>query len=452
MRNPILLFALIAIVTLSSLSPLATWHTATALAQAPGRAVQAAQPIAPDACEPDGDADLRWIGQDYTWSDGHILSNGSTWSATTALAQAPGRVVQAERPPEPDAYEPDDDVEPPWIGQGESQNHSFYPEGDVDKARFRVKAGRWYEVYTSGLGSLVDTSLSIEVASILHKNDDDGPEPLASRILFQAPADAEATITIINRQEVYGSEQVYKLYAGETAAPTPAPSRQPAATATPAKPIVNFVVQPEQTQKPGECVTLRWSVDRASEVFLVYPNGNQVGVSGEGEAQDCPQTSSTYTLKVNSPAGDETAEARVTVPLPTQTPTPTPQPTRSPSGSSKPKPKGKATLHVVVFVDHRNGSGPAGLDKYTTQNASDIYDPNEGVESATVLLMSQADPTRVQAQQTDSLGQVHFLQVPAGAYTVQIPHLGYAEAVNFRGEELAIDVPVPALRLPSRIP
>jgi len=51
-----------------------------------------------------------------------------------------------------DPFEPDDS-DPPWIGNGESQMRWFCPEGDVDKARFRIKAGHWYDVYTYDLGN-----------------------------------------------------------------------------------------------------------------------------------------------------------------------------------------------------------------------------------------------------------------------------------------------------------
>jgi hypothetical protein len=58
----------------------------------------------------------------------------------------------------------------------------------------------------------------------------------------------------------------------------------------------------------------------------------------------------------------------------------------------------------------------------------------------------------VQVQHTGVLGQAHFPKTKAGAYTVLIPHLGYADSINFRGEELTLYVLFPALRLPSRIP
>jgi hypothetical protein len=343
-----------------------------------------------------------------------------------------------------DAYEPDDPGtgDLPWIADGETQNRSFCPEGDVDRARLYVKAGHWYQVQTSGLGPLVDTVLSVEVSGTVYDDDDGGPEPLASRILFQAVIDAEAVITITNRQAVYGPEQTYKLTAGEAQPPstptptptdTPRPTDPPAPTATPPKPVINFSATPDQLEKPGDCATLRWSVDRASEVFLVLPNGNQEGVEGLGERQVCPTQTSEYLLKVNAPGGDETVRVVVSVPLPT--PTPTPKPVDG--GGSSPKSGGKATLHVVVIVDD-NGNG--------------LYDPGEGVSGAPVYLRSQAAPDRLTVQVTDAEGQAHFQRTAADSYAVLISHLGQARSVSFRGEETTINVLLPALRLPSRIP
>jgi hypothetical protein len=359
-------------------------------------------------------------------------------------AQLPGHSTQADPTPASDAYEVDD-VNPAWIGDGESQNRNFYPTGDVDKVRFAVKAGQWYEVQTYGLGPLVDTSLSVEAGGLLYKDDDGGPERLASRVLFQAPETGEALVTVINRQEVYGGEQVYKLYAGETAAPTPTPTNTPKPTspppptATPGKPVISFSATPDHVDRPGACATLRWSVERASEVFLVFPNGNQEGVEGLGERQVCPETTSQYQLKVNAPAGDETAQVQIAVPLPTHTPTPaaTDAAKATSGGSNSPKRGSKAPLHVVVYVD---------------ENRSDAYDPYEGVQGAVVRLVSQADPGQVQTAITDSLGQVHFAKVAAEGYVLQVPHLSYAETLLFRGEELTLYVAFPGLKLPSRIP
>jgi len=126
--------------------------------------------------------------------------------------------------------------------------------------------------------------------------------------------------------------------------------------------------------------------------------------------------------------------------LPTPTPSPTPKPqtgSKVDPGTAAANPKGKATLHVVVFVD---------------ENYNGIYDPDEGVGGAIVQLRSQANPGRVLDRHTDAQGQVHFEGTAAGAYAVLIPHLGRAEAVTTRGEEATVDVLLPALRLPARIP
>jgi hypothetical protein len=357
---------------------------------------------------------------------------------------------------EPDPYEPDE-LDPPWIANDEIQERSFYPEGDVDYARFRVKAGHWYDVHTRDLASLVDTVLTVEVAGALYEDDDGGPESLASRITFQATETTDVIITVVSSQAVYSTTQTYGLYAGEVAAPTPTPTFTPVPTdtpaptstprptdpplptATPAKPVISFSATPDRVEKPGDCITLLWHVERATEVYLVLPNGNQEGVIGEDERQVCPLETSIYTLKVYALGGDETVEVQVSVPEPE--PTPTARPANS-GGSGGAKP-GKGTVHVVVFVD---------------ENRSEAYDPQEGVLGAVVTLMSQADPGQLWTAATDAQGQAHFPKVPSGGYTLLIPHLGHAEAFgfavggSFRGDDLTLDVLVAPIRLPSRIP
>jgi hypothetical protein len=381
----------------------------------------------------------------------------------TAAFPLPIRAQIQVQTPGPDPYEPDE-LDPPWIANDEIKERSFYPEGDVDYARFRVKAGHWYDVHTRDLAPLVDTVLTVELGGLVHQDDDAGSEPLASRVTFQATETTDAIITVANDQEVYSTTQTYKLYAGEIPAPTPtptttplptdtpaptptlpptstpeptptpAPTRNPPPTPTPAKPIISFSATPDRVEKPGECVTLRWHVERATEVYLVLPNGNQEGVIGEDERQVCPLETSVYTLKVYALGGDETVEVQVSVPLPTPTPTPKPANSGGSGGGSKP---GKGTVHVVVFVD---------------ENRSEAYDPQEGVLGAAVTLMSQANPGQLWSAATDTQGQAHFPKVPSGSYTLLIPHLGHAETVSFRGDDLTLDVLIAPIRLPSRIP
>jgi hypothetical protein len=123
----------------------------------------------------------------------------------------------------------------------------------------------------------------------------------------------------------------------ETPLPTdtamPLPTRTPAPTATPGNPVITFYASPETTRFPGDCATLYWWVDRATEVFLILPSG-QIGVEGSGQHQVCPQATTTYRLKVNGANGtQEVVEAQVTIlPPPTRTPVPPPRvkPTRQP--------------------------------------------------------------------------------------------------------------------------
>ena len=86
------------------------------------------------------------------------------------------------------------------------------------------------------------------------------------------------------------------------------------------------------------------------------------------------------------------------------------------------------------------------------ENRSQAYDPQEGVLGAGVTLMSQADPGRLWTAATDEHGQAHFAQVPAGSYRLLIPHLGHAEVVTFRGQDLTVAVLVAPVPLPVRIP
>lgn len=352
----------------------------------------------------------------------------------------------------PDAYEPDEG-NPPWIAHAEVQERSFYPEGDVDYARFRVKAGRWYEVRTQNLAPLVDTVLTVQIGALLYEDDDGGAEPLASRVTFLAAETTDALITIITAQGVYSTAQTYELYAAEVSGPTstptptptstptplptstPPPTQTPQPTATPPKPIIGFSATPDRVENPGECVTLRWFVERASEVYLVHPNGNQEGVIGQDERQVCPLETGVYALKVYAPGGGETVEVTVRVAPPT--PTPTPRPTGAATGGGSSPSNQKGTVHVVVYVD---------------ENRSQAYDPQEGVLGAVATLMSQADPGRIWTAASDEQGQAHFAKVPSGSYTLLIPHLGFAEAVSFRGEDLTLDVRVAPIQLPAVIP
>jgi hypothetical protein len=115
-----------------------------------------------------------------------------------------------------DAYEPDD-VTPRPIGLGETQGHSFYPTGDVDKVEFAVKPDRWYEVKTGNLAFNVDTRITVETQTSgrIYENDDEQAGTLHSRILFHSTLTEMVVVTIENVRGLYGEHLTYNVYAGE---------------------------------------------------------------------------------------------------------------------------------------------------------------------------------------------------------------------------------------------
>jgi heat shock protein HslJ len=86
-------------------------------------------------------------------------------------------------------------------------------------------------------------------------------------------------------------------------APTATPLPTPTATVPPAQPtpvpIIEFSASPT-TITQGQCTQLRWRVEHVSGVW-VYPQGaNYVNypVTGVGSQQECPQSTTTYEMRV----------------------------------------------------------------------------------------------------------------------------------------------------------
>jgi hypothetical protein len=145
-----------------------------------------------------------------------------------------------------DQYEPDDVVgqqEP--IALGETQNHSFCPEGDFDLVWFPVKKERWYNVYTHNLAMGVDTMISVGLEPTIARycnpsncaNDDLAPGNLASEIIFQADVDGIALVSIDNRYQ-HGPDKTYQITVKEivhTPTPTPTVTRTRTVTPTPTR-------------------------------------------------------------------------------------------------------------------------------------------------------------------------------------------------------------------------
>ena len=127
-----------------------------------------------------------------------------------------------------DAQEPDD-YAPRDIVVGQTYSHSFYPDSDIDRARFVTEAGHQYRIYTSNLAMDVDTQLSVQVGGVIYANDNRSPEDLSSEVLVEGNG-SQALILVLNRGR-YGPAQWYKLTVEDL---TPAPAATPEATAYPA--------------------------------------------------------------------------------------------------------------------------------------------------------------------------------------------------------------------------
>lgn len=134
-----------------------------------------------------------------------------------------------------DAYEPDDTT-PNQIAVGETQSHTFYPEGDIDTVSFLAKAGRSYRVSTSGLALGTDTRLVVNVGGVIYENDDRQPADPSSDLTFYVAgtADLTATVEVHNRGQ-YGPGYMYQLSVVELAAPA-----EPTAT-----PVVGDAYEPD---------------------------------------------------------------------------------------------------------------------------------------------------------------------------------------------------------------
>lgn len=164
-----------------------------------------------------------------------------------------------------DQYEPDNFAEQAsHIALGETQSHTFFPAGDIDKIRFRVKRGRSYRVRTSNLALGVDTKIILAVDAIMCRPEtceSDDAQPgisLASEVEFVSAIDGIAFATIINLDQ-YGPDKTYQVTVEEfspTLTPTLTPTPTPSSTPTPSR-----TPTPSQTPTPSRTPTpsLTWT-------------------------------------------------------------------------------------------------------------------------------------------------------------------------------------------------
>ena len=185
--------------------------------------------------------------------------------------------------PQPgDAYEPDS-ITPKPIALGESQAHTFDPDGDVDKVKFGVKADRWYIVTTASLALGVDTKLTVSVGGTVLENDDIEPGNLASEVRFKSTVNGTALVTI-NNLAIFGPDKSYNISVEEflptptpTATFTPVPTNTPTPFLTPTitntpGPTNTPTITPTPTSTPCvACDEFEPDDDNPTDIFIGGP-------------------------------------------------------------------------------------------------------------------------------------------------------------------------------------
>jgi len=251
--------------------------------------------------------------------------------APSVVPTAKGTVVGH---PLTDQYEPDD-VDPKPIAIGETQQHNFYPEKDVDKVFFRAKAGRTYAVTADNLALGVDTYLIVTLAGERWENDDISQGRLDSQVRFTAPVDGMAIVTVLN-QDQFGHDKTYSLSVVQipsTATPTRTntstitptrtrtPSRTPTRTRTPARTLT-----PTRTRTPTRTLT---PTRTRTPTRTLTPTRTRTPTHTLTPTQTLTPTRTPTITSSPVPTETHTPEPTITY---TNTPVPsgTPEPTRTP--------------------------------------------------------------------------------------------------------------------------
>ncbi len=182
-----------------------------------------------------------------------------------------------------DQYEPDGIVgQQRLMALGETQTHSFCPEGDFDLVEFPVKAERWYHVYTHNLALGVDTMISVGLVPKIARycnprncaNDDVTPGNLASEITFQADVDGTALVSIDNRYQ-HGPDKTYQITVKEIVpTPTPTPSITPTPTQTLTPTPTPTKIPPKDAWEPNDTSGKAYGPLASGQVYEGYSSSS----------------------------------------------------------------------------------------------------------------------------------------------------------------------------------
>lgn len=331
-------------------------------------------------------------------------------SYTLSLRKLSGDATATILPGREDAYEPDEPPDPPAPYAGE-QMRTFNPEGDIDIARYLLKAGVETYFTTRGCSGGADTEISVfdDGGILLGRNDDAPGLVLCSHVSLKVSADTWVNVKVRNRGQAWGANVAYRLRIATDAEITPTPTVTPTSTS---------VLLATPTQAPP------FPTPRPS-----FPT-----------PRPTPRPYS-------SPIPRDTLKpppSRTPRPTSTRIPTRTPVPTRTslPSGSATPSTSttpgavpGTAELRVevLVFIDENN-------DK--------LASAGEGVSG--LLAVVRVGKTSWTGYTNDGTATIRIPpQAPGTEVRVDLPYLHRASSFTVSESD---EIPVEVVLLPPELP
>jgi hypothetical protein len=172
------------------------------------------------------------------------VAPANEWQGQEPILRAILDSVQFSTPlPEPDLYEPDDtpDQGTSIATDGTEQRHNFHVEGDHDYVFFEAQATQAYIIEALNLAGDVDTIIYLydEEGNELAYDDDNGAEPLASRLIWVPPENGTYYVMIRDLgEDSAGPRTAYSIRVSAQEATAGADRYEPDDTMAEATPIV----------------------------------------------------------------------------------------------------------------------------------------------------------------------------------------------------------------------
>ncbi|MGA9349660.1 MAG: hypothetical protein WBW48_12775, partial [Anaerolineae bacterium] len=242
-----------------------------------------------------------------------------------------------------DKFEPDYKIRPKPIAYGETQEHNFWPEGDIDVVKFIAKKDVPYAIFTSDLALGVDTYITATLDGAFWDENDDHLNMFLYSVICPppAPSTALATVVISNVQKIYGPSKTYNITVNEASeldvwptslsfiavqgGPNPSPQEvyitnagRGTLTWAATKNVSWLNISPSSGTAPSD---MSVSVDSTGLSPGIYPGS--ITISGISFCTENSPRTVGVSLLVLAPTPTPTPTS---TPTPTNTPTPTPTP------------------------------------------------------------------------------------------------------------------------------